>query len=130
MTPSERYALWRFEQKYRSYTAETGQGDSSLGHEIYHDSCLHFMDGLPMNKSAIARFHRDLIGSGTKRRVVEFHVIDSTHVESVIHTRSDQGDLYVRCAITLKDGKIYRVEKMHSALPPPLERKCSGAQAA
>ena len=130
MTPIERYALWKFEQKYRAYTAESGQGESSLGDEIYHDSCLHWMDGIPMTKSSIARFHKELIGSGTKRRVVEFHVIDATHVKSVVHTKSEQGDLHVRCEITLKDSKIYRVEKMNSALPPPLERKCSGAQAA
>ena len=113
--PSERYELWKFEQKYRAFVAADNNGISALVDDVYHDQVVHMMDGVPMNKAALKKLYIDMLNRGTKRTVEKFQVIDGSHVESVIHTRNQQIELYMRSSMTLKEGKIVRVEKIESA---------------
>ena len=116
--PSHQLELLKFEQKYRDFVATSySYGDASARiDDLYHEHVIHMGDGVPMNRAALKNLYRYLLSDGrTTRRVEEFIVIDDTHVQSVIHTRNKQLDLFVKACLTLKDGKIIRVEKFESA---------------
>ena len=135
LSPSDRYELKKFEDRYKEFvSAIDHDGASNRIDELYHDQVVHMMDGVPMNKSSLYNFYMSLLNDGTfKQSVEKFRVIDETHVESVIHSKNKQWDFSVRALITLKDGKIIRVEKYEIApsLPTPTPRKKSpGAMAA
>ena len=133
LAPSDRYELKKFEDRYKEFvSAVDHDGASNRIDELYHDQVVHMMDGVPMNKSSLYNFYMSLLNDGTKQSVEWFRVIDETHVESVIHSKNKQWDFCVRALITLKDGKIIRVEKYEIAsLPTPTpQKKSPGAMAA
>ena len=138
LAPSDRYELKKFEDRYKEYvSAVDHDGAANRIDGLYHDQVVHMMDGVPMNKSSLYNFHVSLLNDGTKQSVEKFRVIDETHVESVIHSKihskNRQWDFCVRALITLKDGKIIRVEKYESApsmSTPTPQKKSPGAMAA
>lgn len=134
LAPSDRYEMKKFEDRYKEYvSAVDHEGAANRIAGLYHDQVVHMMDGVPMNKSSLYNFYVSLLNDGTKQSVEKFRVIDSHHIESVIHTKNKQWDFCVRALITLKDGKIIRVEKYESApsMSTPIpQKKSPGAIAA
>lgn len=108
-----------FERKYREFVS-TSDSDvaSALFDELYHDQAVHMMDGVAMNKTSLKSFIGELLKSvDTKRTVKKFNVLDDSHVEVVIHTNTGYMELDSRSVLSLKGGKIFRVEKIESAFP-------------
>lgn len=126
LSPGERYELWKFEQKYQTLVNTTDYHDASdLIDNIYHDDVVHMMDGVAHDKSALKKLFIHVLKQGASRTIKKFNVIDSTHIETVIHTRIEHMEFYGRHMMTLKGGKIIRVEKIESAdlaLPPPVQK--------
>mmetsp|Transcript_10899 Transcript_10899/g.24074 ORF Transcript_10899/g.24074 Transcript_10899/m.24074 type:complete len:217 (+) Transcript_10899:98-748(+) len=126
--PSDRFKLWKFEQKYKAFVAATDGTSASLVDDLYHDEVVHMMDGVAMDKSALTKFYAFMLNQGTKRTVKKFQVIDGTHIEMVINSKNQQKMEYVyRALITLKDGKIIRVEKIESVIPTQRDKRAKAA---
>ena len=133
LAPSDRYELKKFEDRYKEFvSAVDHDGASNRIDELYHDQVVHMMDGVPMDKSSLYNFYMSLLNDGTRQSVLKFRVIDETHVESVIHSKNKQWDFCLRALITLKEGKIIRVEKYEiaSSPTPTPQKKSPGAMAA
>ena len=135
MSRDDAYSLWKFEQRYRAFVASTDvQGARALIDDLYHDNVIHMMDGIPMNKTALQHLYVEMLKQGTTSSVIKFQVIDSNHIEVILHTKNGCMNFYGRSVITLKDDKIIRVEKIESAEPAmpihAIEKKWDRAQAA
>ena len=119
----------QFEKNFRAIIdARNSLSSDILIDDIYHDDCIHMMDGLPMNKSALKKFYATILNDGTEQTIEKLSFLDDTHVDAVIRSMKDDMSFVRRSLITLQDGKIIRVEKI---APPPAEQmKSFGAVAA
>lgn len=119
----------QFVKKFRAIIdARNSLSSDILIDDIYHDDCIHMMDGLPMNKSALKKFYAAILNDGTEQTIEKLSFLDDTHVDAVIRSMKDDMSFVRRSLITLQDGKIIRVEKI---APPPAEQmKSFGAVAA
>eukprot|EP01083_Nonionella_stella_P038994 106033_1 len=101
--PSDRYELRKLEQKFRAWIgASDSHGASALVDDLYHDDVVHMMDGVPMNKAALKKLYAYTLERGTKVSVKKFQVIDRTHVEVVVHTRTSHLEFDGHTLITLR----------------------------
>ncbi|KAL7547097.1 hypothetical protein ACHAWF_010410 [Thalassiosira exigua] len=123
--------LSHFERRYRAFVTSVDDR-ASLVDDLYHDQVIHMMDGVPMDKAALKRLHAfiDALDQGAERTVDKFEAVDPTHVESIVRTRTSAFDFYMRSTITLKDGKIVRVEKLENAAAPFTTANVKNAMAA
>jgi len=126
---SSSYEMDQFEQKFRSFIIQEDiRGAEDMIDDIYHDDVIHMMDGLPQNKSQIKQLYITMLKDGLKRSIKSFNVLDGSHVEAVIYTKNEKVNFLGRSLITLKDGKIIRIEKIESV--PECSIKKMGAMAA